>query len=361
MTATALSCTDTLTLTLDEAVDHALAQAMAADRRIVTWGEDVRLLRRQLLARFGPQRVLDTPISESAFLYAGIGAAMQGLVPVAELYMIDFAAVGWAAIVNGASKFPDFSGGRLRLPFVIRAGCGGWYSDGGQHEQALWGSLASYPSINVIVPSTPADAAGLMLTALQCGEFSVVLTPKLLDAQMLDYLGGASRATVDFSGIVPAEGARGLVPRTVQPIPFGKAALRREGSDVALVSVGVGVHRCLEVALVLADEGIAASVLDLRTVAPLDTAAILEQARHTGRLVLVDEDYRGGGLSGEVAALLLEQRTGAAYARVTVERTIPFAPHLERDVLPNPERIAAAARRLLRERTRSTQAQGATA
>lgn len=338
---------DHLDLTLDAAVDHALAQAMAADARIVTWGEDVRMLRRTLLSQFGPRRVLDTPISESAFLYAGVGAAMSGLVPVAELYMIDFAAVGWAAIVNAASKFPDFSGGRLTLPFVIRAGYGGWYTDGGQHAQALWGSLASYPSTNVVVPSTPADAAGLMLTALRRSEFTVFLTPKLLDAQMLDYLGGASRSTVDFSSVVPQAGAHGPVPRTVEALPFGQAALRRDGNAVTLISVGVGVHRCLEAADALAPEGIEAAVLDLRTVSPLDTTAILEQAQRTGRIVLVDEDYRGGGLSGEVAALLLEHHTGAAFARVTVEQTIPFAPHLERATLPNADRITAAVRTLL--------------
>lgn len=338
---------DHVELTLDAAVDHAMAQAMAADPRIFTWGEDVRMLRRTLLSRFGPERVLDTPISESAFLYAGVGAAMNGLVPVAELYMIDFAAVGWAAIVNAASKFPDFSGGRLTLPFIIRAGYGGWYTDGGQHEQALWGSLASYPSTNVVVPSTPTDAAGLMLTALQRDEFTVFLTPKLLDEQMLDYLGGASRSTVDFSPVVPQTGARGPVPRVIEALPFGQAALRRDSDAVTLVSLGVGVHRCLEAANTLATDGIEAAVLDLRTVSPLDTTAILDHAERTGHVVVVDEDYRSGGLSGEVAALLLEHRTGAAFTRVTVEQTIPFAPHLERAALPNTDRITAAARTLL--------------
>ncbi len=333
-------------MTLDQAVDHALAQAMADDDRILTWGEDVRLLRRNLLARFGPERVLDTPISESAFMYAGVGAAMGGLVPVVELYMIDFAAVGWSAILNAASKFPDFSGGRLSLPLVIRAGYGGWYSDGGQHEQALWGSLASYPSTNVVVPSTPADAAGLMLTALQRRDFSVFLTPKLLDAQMLDYLGGNSRDTVDFTPVVPAEGLWGEVPDVVAGIPFGQAVLRREGDDVLLLSVGVGVHRCLEAAHLLEAAGTSAAVLDLRTVAPLDAEAIIGHAARTRRVVVVDEDYTRAGLSGEVAALLLESGIGAEYARVTVEGTIPFAPHLEYAALPNAQRILGAVKGL---------------
>lgn len=337
----------TLELTFDAALDHALAQAMASDPRIVTWGEDVRLLRRNLLARFGPQRVLDTPISESAFLYAGLGAALEGLVPVVELYMIDFAAVAWSAIVNGAARFPGFSGGRVTVPLVVRAGYGGWYSDGGQHQQALWGSLLGDPVTNIVVPSTPADAAGLLLTAVRREELTVLLTAKLLDAQLLDYLGGSSRPTVDFTPVVPSAGAVGLVPRDVEPIPFGQSIIRRDGGDVALVSVGVGVHRCLEAAEVLAAEGVAASVLDLRTLAPLDRDAILRVARRTAAIVVADEDYRGAGLPGEIAAVLLEGGVPVAYARVAVERTTPFAPHLERAALPNAERIVAAAHRLL--------------
>jgi pyruvate/2-oxoglutarate/acetoin dehydrogenase E1 component len=300
------------------------------------------LLRRDLLARFGPDRVRDAPISEAAFMYAGLGAAMAGLVPVVELYMIDFATVGWSAIANGASKFHDFSGRRWDTPLVIRAGVGGWYSDGGQHEQALWGALASFPSTTVVCPSTPSDAAGLMLSALQATSFVVFLTPKLLDGQLRGYLGGGNRSTVDLSRLVPVEGASGEVADRVLPVPIGRAELRRAGSDVALVSVGVGVHRCLEAAAVLADRGVSASVLDLRSVAPLDRDAVVEQADSTGRIVVVDEDYVRGGLTGEVAALLLESGSAARYARVAVETTIPFAPHLEYAALPNAERIVAA-------------------
>lgn len=333
-------------MTLDQAVDHALGQAMADDPRILTWGEDVRLLRRGLLTRFGHERVRDTPISEGAFMYAGIGAAMSGLRPVVELYMIDFAAVGWAAIVNGAAKFRDFSGGRWDVPLVIRAGVGGWYTDGGQHEQTHWGTLASYPSTTVVVPSSPADAAGLMLAALESDEFVVFLIPKLLDAQMMDYLAGDSRESVDFSSLVPADGFRGEVPDVVTPIEFGRAATRRTGDDVTLVSLGVGVHRCLEAAETLAAEDIEATVLDLRTVSPLDRDAVLDSARRTGRVVVVDEDYSGAGLTGEIAASLLEAEVGARFARVAVESTIPFAPHLEYAALPNAERIVAAVRGL---------------
>jgi len=329
-----------------EAIDYALGEAMARDERVVTWGEDVELIHRNLLARFGPERVRDTPISESAFLYAGIGAAMGGLRPVVEIMLIDFLPVAWSAIVNAASKFRDFSGGRWEIPLVVRAGCGGWYTDGGQHEQVLWGQLAAYPNINVVCPSTPADAAGLMLTAVQTDEVVVFLEHQLLSEQWIDYLAGGSRSTVNFDTLIPADGAQGEVPLPLQPVPLGKAALRREGSDVALVSLGVGVHRCLQAAQELAGSGIEAAVLDLRSVAPLDRDAVVEQARRTGRVVVVDEDYIRGGLTGEIAAVLLEADIAARYARVAIEGTIPFAPHLEYAALPNVERIVTAAKGL---------------
>lgn len=336
----------TTTMRYDEAVDHALGQAMADDPTVVTYGEDVQILRRVLHSRFGGDRVKDTPISESAFMYAGVGAAMAGLRPVVELYMIDFATVGWSAILNAGSKFKDFSAGQWKVPMVLRAGVGGWYSDGGEHAQTLWGTLSSYPSVEVVVPSTPADAAGLMLSAVQSEEFTVFLTPKLLDQQILDYLAGDQRATLDLTHVQPQAGVRGEVPNRVAPTPFGQAALRRDGGDVTLVSVGVGVHRCLQAADQLAADGIQASVLDLRTLAPLDREAILEQVSRTGRVVVADEDYIRGGLTGEIAALLLESGTQARYARVAVEQTIPFAAHLEYAALPNAERIAAAAKSL---------------
>lgn len=340
---------------LDEAVDHALAHAMAADERIITWGEDLALIRRDLLIRFGPERVKDAPISESAFLYAGVGAAMAGLKPVVELYMVDFAAVGWSALLNGAAKFTDFSGGTWPVPLVVRAGYGGWYADGGQHEQALWGSLAGTPSTIVVVPSTPADAAGLMLGVLEADAFAIFLTPKLLDRQMLDFLGGAGRAAVDLTGIIPPAGARGDVPEPLAALPIGRAELRRDGADVLLLGIGVGVHRCLEAAAVLAETGVDASVLDLRTVRPLDREAIASHAARTGRVVVVDEDYGWGGLTGEVAAVLLESGVSCVYVRVAVEQTIPFAPHLEYAALPNVQRIVAAVRRL-EERTAGSDA-----
>jgi pyruvate/2-oxoglutarate/acetoin dehydrogenase E1 component len=329
-----------------QAIDFALGEAMARDDKVVTWGEDVRLIHRDLLARFGPERVRDTSISESAFLYAGIGAAMAGLRPVVEIMLIDFLPVAWSGIANAASKFRDFSGGRWKVPLVVRAGCGGWYTDGGQHEQTLWGQLSAYPNINVVCPSTPADAAGLMLTAVESDEVVVFLEHQLLSEQWIDFLAGDSRTTVSFDHLVPPDGVEGEVPLPLEPLPLGQAAIRRDGSDVTLVSLGVGAHRCLEAAQVLTASGIEASVLDLRSVYPLDKDAVLEQVRKTGRVVVVDEDYVRGGLTGEIAALLLEAGVTTRYARVAVEGTIPFAPHLEYAALPNAERIVTAVKGL---------------
>jgi pyruvate/2-oxoglutarate/acetoin dehydrogenase E1 component len=334
-------------MTYGHAIDVALAEAMARDERVLTWGEDVALIHRDLLARFGPGRVRDTPISEAAFVYAGVGAAMGGLRPVVEVMLVDFLTVAWSAVVNAAAKVFDFSGGRWPVPLVIRARCGGWYADGGQHEQTLWGQLAATPGIAVVCPSTPADAAGLMLTAIDTDQVVIYLEHKLLSEQFLDYLGGASRPTVDFDHLVPPDGARGPVPEPLEPIPLGQATLRKPGTDVGLVSVGVGVHRCLQAAEQLALDGISAAVLDLRSIHPLDTPAIAELADQTGRLVVVDEDYTRGGLTGEIAASLLTSGQAPAWRRVTVETTIPFAPELEYETLPNTGRIVAATRELL--------------
>ena len=333
------------TLTFGRAADDALGQAMAADPRIIVMGEDVPLLRRELLVRFGPRRVRGTPISESAFLGAGVAAAMAGLRPVVEVYMVDFLAVGMDSLVNHAAKVAAFSGGRWTAPVVIRAPCGGGYGDGGQHEQSLWGWLAHVPGLAVVVPSTPADAGGLMLASLSHDGPVIFMEHKLLSETWLELLGSGGRDTVRYD--VPEQGRKGEVPQTWQPVPIGTAVLRRAGTDVSLVGVGVAVHRAMEAAAALQQEGISAAVLDLRTISPLDASAILDTVHRTGRLVVVDEDYEGFGLSGEVAALALEAGLSFRYARVCTRSTIPYAREREDQVLPNTERIRAAAARLV--------------
>jgi pyruvate/2-oxoglutarate/acetoin dehydrogenase E1 component len=328
-----------------EAIDDALAQAMANDPRIIVFGEDVPLLHRNLLVRFGPSRIRAAPISESAFLGAGIAAAMAGLRPVVQLYMVDFLGVAMDALLNHAAKLDCFSGGKWQAPVVVRAPCGGGYGDGGQHQQALWGWLAHIPGLTVVVPSNPADAGGLMLAALQHEEPVIFLEHKLLSESWLDFLGHGGRRTVQYS--VPAAGARGEVPNIWEPVPIGKAVLCREGSDVTLASVGVGVHRALEAARLCEADGISAGVLDLRTITPPDKQSLCEAVAQTGHLLVVDEDYEGFGLSGELAAILLEAGSPIKFARVCTRTTIPYARHLEDQTLPSVERIRAALGQIL--------------
>lgn len=331
--------------TFGAAIERALAVAMADDPRIVILGEDVRMLRREAYVRFGGRRVLDAPISESALLGTALGAAMAGLRPVVEVMFVDFIGVALDQLLNHAAKLDAFTGGRWHAPMVVRAACGGGYGDGGQHEQALWGMLAGIPGLSVVVPSTPYDAAGLMLSALQSPGPVVFLEHKLLSEQWLESVGGTSRQTASFD--IPAAGAVGEVADPPDEVPIGRAVRRRDGDDLALVSLGVGVHRCLEAADRLSRDGVSTAVVDLRSVAPLDRGAVVDVARSTGRVVVVDEDYTRAGLSGEIAAVLAEERVVASYARVTTEETIPYARALERAVLPNVDRIVAAARNVL--------------
>jgi pyruvate dehydrogenase E1 component beta subunit len=324
-----------------EAIDLALELHMKQDPTIVVFGEDTPMIRRALLLRFGPDRVRPTPISESAFLGAAAGAAMGGLRPVVEVQLVDFITVAMSALVNEAAKIETFSGGRWRAPMVVRATCGGGYGDGGQHEQSLWGMLAGVPGLTVVVPSTPADAAGLMRSALTHDGPVVFLEHKLLSAQWLQAMAGTRRPAVAFD--VPDEGTEGPVADPPTLVPLGTGVVRREGADVALVSLGVGVHRCLEAAEGLAELGIECTVVDLRSVAPLDRALVERVAAATGRVVVVDEDYLRGGLSGEIAAVIAEAGISARFARVTTEETIPYARHLEDAALPNIGRIVAAA------------------
>jgi len=333
------------TTTFAAAIESALAQAMADDPTVVILGEDVRTLRRNLLVRFGPDRVRNAPISEAAFLGAAVTASMAGLRPVVEVMLVDFIGVAVDALLNHAAKLEAFSGGAWRAPMVVRAACGGGYGDGGQHEQSLWGWLAHIPGLSVVVPSTPEDAGALMLAAVEHDGPVVFLEHKLLADYWLDYLGGGSRETVEFD--IPEAGARGIVPDRWEPLPLGKAAVRRAGKDLTVVSLGVGVHRSLEAADRLAEQGIDATVVDLRTVAPLDEETVFQSVSATGRMLVVDEDYRQHGLSGELAALALEAGLTPRYARVCTETTIPFDREREAEVLPNVGRIVQAAEALM--------------
>lgn len=328
------------TLSFAAAIEDALLQAMADDDRILIFGEDVHALRRNLYVRFGERRVRPAPISESAFLGAAVGAAMAGLRPVVEIMLVDFLGVAIDALLNHAAKLEVFSGGKWKAPLVVRAACGGGYCDGGQHEQSLWGWLAHIPGLAVVVPSTPADAGALMLSSIQHGSPVIYLEHKLLSDYWLEYLGSGGRTNVSYD--VPAESASGEVPDTWTASPLGRAIVRLEGKDVTLVSVAVGVHRCLEAAAQLKEKGISACVIDLRTVSPLDRETVCSAVATTGRMVVVDEDYLGFGLSGELAAILLEAGISFKYRRICTEGTIPFARDMEDNALPNVKRIMDA-------------------
>lgn len=332
------------TTSFRNAADSALAQAMAEDERIILFGEDTQSIRLNLFIRFGAERVRNTPISESAFVGAAVAAAMGGLRPVVEIYLVDFLSVAMDPILNHAAKLNAFSGGSWNAPVVIRTSCGGGYGDGGQHAQTLWGWLAHIPNIVVAVPSTPADAGGLMLMACQHKHPVVFLEHVLLSDNWLDFLGGASRKTVSFD--IPEEGAWGKVPQQWEPILFGRARYLRHGSDLTILSLGVSVHRAKQAAERLAAEGIEADVIDLRTVAPLDVETICASVARTGRMLVVDEDYRQFGLTGELAAIGLEAGLNFRYARVATEDTLPFDRRREAEALPNIPRIIEAARQL---------------
>lgn len=320
-----------------DAIEDALADAMGRDKNILILGEDVHMLRVNLFARFGKERVRSTPISESAFLGAAVTAAMAGLKPVVEIMLVDFIGVCMDGLLNNASKVDTFSGGKWQAPLVVRASCGGGYGDGGQHEQCLWGWLAHIPGLSVVVPSNPADAGALMLSALEHNGPVIYLEHKLLADYWLDYMGSGGRNTVSFD--VPAEGARGMVPDKWESLPLGAANTVRQGNDLTIVSLGVGVHRSLEAADLLEKKGVSSTVIDLRSVAPLDKECILSSVANTGKIVVVDEDYEQFGLSGEIAAILLEAGIQAKYGRVCTRETIPFARDKEDMTLPNVARI----------------------
>lgn len=329
---------------LGQAIDAAIEREMVRDESIVLIGEDVPMLRAPLFARFGAGRVIAAPISESAFLGAATGAAMGGLRPIVELYMVDFVAVAFDAVLNHMAKLEVFSGGAWRCPLLLRAPCGAGYGDGGQHGQALWGCLAAIPGLTVVVPSNPADAYGLTRTALSHDGPVVLMEPKLLSPEWLEMLGRAGRDTVAFD--VPAAGARGEVDLEATT-PLGKAAVRRSGEHVTIASVAVGVHRALEAAARLERDGIGCTVIDLRSLRPLDVETVVNSVRRTGRLLVVDEDYRQYGLAAELAAAALEAGVAPRYRRVCVEDTLGYARHLEQAALPSADRIRAAALALM--------------
>ncbi|MBL8881772.1 MAG: alpha-ketoacid dehydrogenase subunit beta [Hyphomicrobium sp.] len=324
-------------VTIARAMAEAVAQEMRIDPRVFVMGEDIGQLggvygnTRGLIEEFGPERVRDTPISETAFMGAAVGAASDGMRPVVELMFVDFFGVCFDAIYNLMAKNIYFSGGEVKVPVVLMTSTGGGYSDGGQHSQCLYGTFAHLPGMKVVCPSNAYDAKGLMVTAIRDDSPVIYMYHKSL--QGMGWLGTEPAATVN-------------VPEETYSIPFGKAAVVREGNDVTIVGVAMGVHNGLKAADKLAAQGISAEVIDLRTLVPLDRDTVFNSVKKTGRLIVVDEDYQSFGLSGEIIATVAERDLSVLKAspqRVAYpDIPIPFARPMEQFALPNPDKIVEA-------------------
>jgi len=329
-------------LTIARAMSEAIAGEMRRDPSVLVMGEDIGTLggvfgtTRGLLTEFGPGRIRDTPISETAFISAAVGMASVGMRPIVELMFVDFFGVCMDAIYNLAAKNCYFSGGQAKVPMVLMTSVGGGYGDAGQHSQCLYGTFAHLPGMKVVVPATAHDAKGLMLAAIRDDNPVIFMFHKAL--QGMGWLGTVKRAIND-------------VPQEDYIVPLGKAAVMRDGSDVTLVGLGLTLHLALDAAEKLAEEGIAAEVIDLRSLVPLDRATILASVRKTGRLVVADDDYHSYGVSGEIIASVAEaahEALKAPPARVTFpDIPIPFSPALEHPALPSAGKIVAAAKRIL--------------
>ena len=335
--------TTTRRLTMAQAISEATAQEMARDPRVFVMGEDVGKYggifsaTTGLLEQFGPERVMDTPISETGFMGAALGAAAEGLRPISELMFVDFFGVCFDQIYNHIAKNHYMSGGACKYPLVITTGIGGGYNDAAQHSQCLYSIFAHVPGLKVVVPSNAYDAKGLMTSAIRDDNPVVFLYHKgIMGLSWMSYF----------------EGSTNEVPEAQYTIPFGQARVVREGRDLTIVTLSQMVQKSVLAADQLAAEGISAEVLDLRTLVPLDRAAVLASVAKTGRLLVADEDYLSYGLSGEIAALVAESldtlRLKAPVRRLAVPDVhIPFSRPLEQFAIPQVDNIVASARGLM--------------
>ena len=325
-------------LTYRQAIGEALAQEMTRNPKIFIMGEDVRVFygggpfavtpKEKFVDKFGPERIRDTPISESAFIGAGVMAAVAGFHPVTELMFSDFFGVCMDQIANQGAKLRYMFGGQAKVPLTIRVAYGGGMSFGATHSQTLYSVFAHMPGIKVVVPSTPYDVKGLLTAALR--EENIV-------------------AFFEHKALYGTKG--GLVPEEQYEIPLGRGDVKRAGKDVTIVALGKMVHLALQAADQLNREGTSVEVIDPRSLVPLDTKTILQSVKHTSRLVIVDEDYSRCGFSAEVAAIAADEAFGtldAPIKRVTTYNVpLPYAKHLEEAVLPSIQRIVDAVRETL--------------
>ena len=318
-----------------QAVNLALDEAMALDPEVILLGEDIADgqeggivgVTKGLSTKFGTSRVRSTPIAEQAIIGAAIGASIVGMRPVAEIMLMNFTTVAMDMIVNHAAKLRYMSGGQTHVPITIRTMTGAGFGTGGQHADYLEAWFAHVPGMKVVAPSSPADASGLMLSCIFDDD------PCL------------------FIENLPTYWNPGSPPQVGQRIPLGKANVLREGSDVTLISYSRTVHDCAIVADKLAKEGIQVEVIDLRTISPLDEAALLKSVAKTGRAVVVHEAVRKFGVGAEIAALLNEHLFGQLKAPVqrigSNQSPVPFSKTLETAFVPQQSGIEAAIRKTL--------------
>ena len=331
-------------LTMAQAISEAIAQEMDRNPDVFVMGEDIGSYggifgaTGGLLDKFGPDRVMDTPISETAFIGAATGAAAAGLRPIVELMFVDFFGVCMDQIYNHLAKNTYMSGGNVKLPVVLTTAIGGGYNDAAQHSQCLYATFAHMPGLKIVIPSNAYDAKGLMIQAIRDDNPVIFMYHKgIMGLPWMSYLTGSSNA----------------VPEDIYTIPFGESRVLKEGKDLTIVSISQMAQKSLLAANELAELGISAEVIDLRTLVPMDTESVLRSVRKTGRILIADEDYLGFGLTGEISALIAENldslQLKAPVKRLAVPNVpIPYSRPLEQFVIPQVSDLMKAAQALMK-------------
>lgn len=324
----------TVTTTYREAIREAIREALRRDPRVFLMGEDVGAyggcfaVSKGLLAEFGPERIRDTPLSESAFVGAGIGAALGGMRPIVEIMTVNFSLLALDQILNNAATLLHMSGGQFNVPLVIRMTTGGGRQLAAQHSHSLEGWYAHIPGLRVLAPATLEDARGMLWSALEDPDPVLIFEHALLYNQ---------------AGTLPADAGA---------VDIRRARVRRPGRDVSLITYGGSLPKVLEAAERLAAEGIDAEVIDLRSLRPLDDVTILASVAATRRAVIVDEGWKSGSLAAEISARIMENafyELDAPVARVcSAEVPMPYARHLEQAALPQADTVVRVARGLVR-------------
>lgn len=320
-------------ITLSQAVNEALAEEMRRDDTVFIIGEDVAeagtpfKVLSGLVEEFGTDRVIDTPISEPGFMGMAVGAALTGARPVVDLMFGDFIFLVMDQLCNQAAKAHYMSGGKLNVPLVMRTNLGATRRSAAQHSQSLHALVAHIPGLKVAMPSSAYEAKGLMKTAIRDNNPVVIFEDKLMYQE------------------------KAPVPEGELLIPFGKANIKREGTDITLIGTSSMVQVCEAAAALLEQDGISAEVIDPRTIVPLDDATLLASARKTSRVIVVDEGHQSYGVTGEIASRINEKafyHLDAPVLRMgAMDVPVPFSPALEDITVPTPEQVAAKARMLV--------------